>query len=213
MGPLFRTSSLTALLSAILISSACSHDKSLTRSQAAQLISSNASFTKNITTNVAIGNFCSAAVIGMVRMAAKDSRMFTNEPARPFFLAASLEPQGLVTLEDAHGFKCSSMWDHPYVVTLTPQGRTALQAWPSQPQQDGSTLLKPVIVTSNILEVTGIAPAADGTTATAEFTYQTKNTPALAILKVLHPVTEEPRKGSAGFRLYDDGWRLTGIKF
>jgi hypothetical protein len=204
-------------LSLVMLGSGCSSKKSLDRSQAGKLIREKTDFFAGPTANVAIGSFCGFGPIDEIRISARDERMFTggyiyNDPAAPFLLSASLEPQGLVTLAAAPNFKCSDLFHRGYEVALTPQGKSALQQWPSQQQTDGSILFKPLLLTSDLDDVTGIAPGADGTTATAEFTYHFKNTDAFSILKVLHRVPEQPRRASATLRLYDDGWRVTDIK-
>jgi hypothetical protein len=211
MGHFFRTLSLTIIVLAVLTASGCAQNKSLTRPQAAKLIHN--ALNKNRIAVVASGHFCTNLDLASIRAFYNDMRLIgPNLPESPFYLLASLEPQGLSILAPASEFRCPFGQRIGYLVTLTPKGQDIFKEWPSAPQGDG-TVFKPVVATNDVVQVTGIVQGATPTSATAEFTYQWKNTQIFTILKALQPQSEMPAKATASLRLYDDGWRITGMAF
>jgi hypothetical protein len=121
-----------------------------------------------------------------------------------------LEEAGLATtlLGQPTAEKCGT----PYLeskqliaITLTPKG--AAENWPEHQERGGGWDVG--LARRELVEVTDILPEPDPTLSRAEFTWRFVPTAGGAALGQ----TSEPRRGSATFRRYADGWRMMGMRY
>jgi hypothetical protein len=189
----------------------CSPQNVLDRPRAAKLIRESERFKTPDYQEIAVGGFCYPRGVDFVREVAKEGH-FRNDPARSFLLAASLESAGLTQVSDLPSRNCE--WTSSGVqVVLTPGGQERAKQWKEQQEGDHVVYEVPMI-RRELIEITGITVDSDRTRATVEFSYKVIQEKAGVIGPVPAELTKalaEPRKGTAAFKLYDDGWRLKEI--